>query len=219
MTAAIIYDGKYAMTPRFGTLLLEIWREVCRHIEIGESVARVAPILAKRLPADFLLVRHLDLNRSCLETVATGECRSAAAELRPRSECAPGAMDSILKWARQEQVLRSPIAQVEAGLPGLLPAGAEGEVLAGPLNSEGRPAGVLLFISHSPCTFSSEHEELLHAWLEPFTIAIENDRRVRELDSLREALEADNRSLLSRLERHDISDSIVGAETGLRPVM
>src|ERR1700758_4610715 len=48
---------------------------------------------------------------------------------------------------------------------------------------------------------------------------MENDRRVRELNSLREALEADNRSLLSRLGRHDISESIVGAETGLRPVM
>ncbi len=32
-------------------------------------------------------------------------------------------------------------------------------------------------------------------------------------------MEADNRKLLSRLGRHDITDSIVGAETGLRPVM
>ncbi|HTV24760.1 MAG TPA: sigma 54-interacting transcriptional regulator, partial [Polyangiaceae bacterium] len=37
--------------------------------------------------------------------------------------------------------------------------------------------------------------------------------------SLREALEADKRSLLSRLDRHEISDSIVGADTGLKPVM
>jgi transcriptional regulator with GAF, ATPase, and Fis domain len=36
---------------------------------------------------------------------------------------------------------------------------------------------------------------------------------------LREAVEAENRSLLSRLQRHDISESIIGAETGLREVM
>jgi hydrogenase-4 transcriptional activator len=39
------------------------------------------------------------------------------------------------------------------------------------------------------------------------------------LRSLREALEADKQALLTRLDRQDITDSIVGAETGLRLVM
>ena len=102
-------------------------------------------------------------------------------------------------------------------LPGLLPAGLEGEILAGPLNTEDGPVGVLILVGRS--AFTTEHEELLGSLLEPFAVAMENDRRLRELTSLREAVEADNRSLLSRLGRHDISDSIVGAETGLRPVM
>ena len=59
----------------------------------------------------------------------------------------------------------------------------------------------------------------MHALFEPFAVALENDHRLRELVSLREALEADKRSLLSRLDRHDISDSIVGADTGLKAVM
>src|SRR5207248_5011881 len=49
--------------------------------------------------------------------------------------------------------------------------------------------------------------------------ALQNDCRLRELTALREAVEADNRSLLSRLDRHDISDSVVGSESGLRTVM
>ncbi len=36
---------------------------------------------------------------------------------------------------------------------------------------------------------------------------------------LREALEADKRALLSRLNRQDVADAIVGAEAGLRTVM
>src|SRR5439155_4435156 len=76
-----------------------------------------------------------------------------------------------------------------------------------------------ILLARPPHAFRAEHEELLAALLEPFTVALENDRRVRELTRLREALEADNRSLLSRLGRHDIVDSVVGAETGLRPVM
>ena len=67
--------------------------------------------------------------------------------------------------------------------------------------------------------FRAEHEELLTALREPLAVALENDRRLREMTALREAMEADNRSLLSRLGRHDISDAIVGADTGLRPVM
>ena len=68
-------------------------------------------------------------------------------------------------------------------------------------------------------SFAEEHEALVQDLVDPFTVALENDHRVRELISLREAVEADNRSLLSRLGRHDITDSVIGAETGLKEVM
>src|SRR5262249_330570 len=45
------------------------------------------------------------------------------------------------------------------------------------------------------------------------------DRRLHELARLREAAEADRRALLSRLQRQDVSDAIIGAESGLRTVM
>ena len=48
---------------------------------------------------------------------------------------------------------------------------------------------------------------------------MENDRRLRELTALREKVEADNRSLLTKLGRNDLSDAIVGVESGLRAVM
>ena len=55
--------------------------------------------------------------------------------------------------------------------------------------------------------------------LEPFAVALENDRRLHELMALREKVEAENRSLLTKLGRNDLSDAIVGAESGLRSVM
>jgi len=67
--------------------------------------------------------------------------------------------------------------------------------------------------------YSKRHIDLVQQLLEPFAAALENDSRLREMQSLREALEADKQALLSRLDRQDITDSIVGAETGLRPVM
>lgn len=205
------------MVHRF-RLLLDLWREVCRHIEIGESAERVAPLLGQHLPVDFFLVRHLDSARSGLETVATGFCRSLPVEMRPRNECSSQALEAILAWSKQEQIIREAADGVHHNLPGLLPAGLAGHVLAGPLNSAHGPIGTLI-LAAATAVFEPEHEEVIRALLEPFTVAMENDQRVRELTALREAVEADNRSLLSRLGRHDISDSIVGAETGLKPVM
>ncbi|MGH8721654.1 MAG: sigma-54 interaction domain-containing protein [Burkholderiales bacterium] len=46
-----------------------------------------------------------------------------------------------------------------------------------------------------------------------------NDARLQELTRLRKALEADNRALLSKLDRQDVADAIVGSGSGLRTVM
>ena len=50
-------------------------------------------------------------------------------------------------------------------------------------------------------------------------MALRNDRRLRELTALREAAEADKQSLLRRLGRTALADTIVGIEGRLRPVM
>ena len=52
---------------RFRPLLLEVWRESCRHIEIGESIAILAPMLARHLPLDLIVIRRVDLQRRCVE--------------------------------------------------------------------------------------------------------------------------------------------------------
>jgi transcriptional regulator with GAF, ATPase, and Fis domain len=200
-------------------LLLDVWREACRHIEIADAVARIAPLLLRRLPAHGLLVRRLDLPRSCLETVATALFPAGVAPGQARKDCPLRDLERLLVWCRQGKAVRQPARATADSLPGLLPPGVGGDVLAGPLNTDEGPAGVLVLVGGPPHRFEAAHEQLLEALLEPFAVALDNDRRVRELVSLREAVEADNRSLLSRLDRHDISASIVGAETGLQPVM
>jgi transcriptional regulator with GAF, ATPase, and Fis domain len=204
---------------QFSPLLLDVWREVCRHIEIGESVERVAPLLVRRLPVDLVLVRHLDVPRSLVETVGSGLGRPGQSAPPPRSVCRPEDMERLLVWCKQQTILCCAAEVANERLPGLVPSGVQGEILAGPLHTAEGPGGLLILGARPGQGFRSVHEELLRTLLEPFTVALENDRRLRELTTLREAVEADNRKLLSRLGRHDISDSIVGAETGLRPVM
>jgi transcriptional regulator with GAF, ATPase, and Fis domain len=201
----------------FLPFLLDVWREVCRHSEIGEAVTRVMPILARQLPLGLVLVRTLDTEHACVQTEAAAACGKGGVPAGVRSECSAAELQRLLAWCREQTVLRQ--SADSACLAGLLPPGLDGEVLVGPLNAEEASPAVLVLVAHPPHRFETAHEKLVQALLEPFGVAVANDRRVRELKAFREAAEADNRSLLSRLERHDISDSIVGAETGLRRVM
>ena len=60
---------------------------------------------------------------------------------------------------------------------------------------------------------------VLHKCRAEVTEALENDRRLREMVSMRAAAEADAHSLLTRLGRKEITDSVVGAESGLLGVL
>ena len=62
--------------------------------------------------------------------------------------------------------------------------------------------------------FEPRHAELMQVLLEPFSVALDNHHRLSEMTALREAAEADKRSLLNRLGRDKLGDTIVGAESG-----
>lgn len=204
---------------RYATLLLDVWREACRHIEIGESVDRLAPILARRLPADLVLIRQLDPQSRWVDTMAVGLCRPGPVPKRNRSEVSVDDLERLVGWFRRREVIHLTDGRRASAPPGLLPADLVGDVLAGPLVISDGATGMLLLATRPPREFRGDHAELVSSLLEPFSAALENDHRLRELRSLREAVEAENRSLLTKLGRHDISDSVIGAETGLKQVM
>ncbi len=200
--------------------MLDVWREACRHIEISESTAKIAAMLAKHLPLEVLLVRRFDLQHSCLNTVAIGHAGAGPLHAMSRTSCGDANMKRLLQWARAGGVLRDRRSDRRTGKLGLLvPAEVEGETLVGPLPGPEQPAGVLVVNAGLQRTFRDEHREMVETLLEPFSAALENDRRLHELAALREAAEADRRSLLSRLGRREMGETIVGADSGLSPVM
>src|SRR6185436_13864805 len=116
-------------------LLLDVWREACRHIEIGEFVARIAPRIGQRLPFELLIVRRVELDRLRLETVATGLQDSRTALPRARTECSQVEMDQVLRWCRNGEVLAGGPEGGNVVLRFLSPTDLTGPVLAGPLAS------------------------------------------------------------------------------------
>ena len=200
--------------------LVSVWREACRHIEIGESTAAIAQVLAPRLVSEALIIRRLDLSQMHLETVAVAP--KSLPGLGPRvTPLSRTVLSRLLEWFSRQCLWRLPQDGPFDGLDfSDLVGSIDAPVLVGGLISGQTPIG-LLAVAGSPASgaFSEADIALVQQLLEPFAVALENDQRLRELATLREAAEAEKRSLLARLGRQSLNDAIVGAETGLKHVM
>ena len=197
-------------------LLIEVWKETCQHLELAEAMQRLFPLLSAHLPLARLAVRELELGRRTVETLALAPSEGGEAA---RDELGADDLDMILAWCRSGALEHASASVLRRKLPGLVPAGVEGDVLLGPLPSPEEPRGVLLLAARRGQRFAAAHEAVARALLEPFAAALENDRRVRSLSAVREAAQAERAALLSRLGRTELGDTIVGAGAGLRPVM
>ena len=201
-------------------VLLNVWQEACRHIEISQSTANIAAMLVEQMPIEQVLVRRIDAGRPCLETVAIGLAGSKHRLPDARTDCSPGELEALLAWCRRGDVAHAGDADVATvGAIKIVASQFGGDVLAGPLGDPAGHCGVLALVARPGAAFDASHAELTQLLLEPFSVALENDLRLREIAALREAAEADKRSLLTRLGRTALGDTIVGVESGLRPVM
>ncbi len=216
---SVTFDGMHVTMKRFMPLLLNVWREACRHIDIGVFTASITPLLGERLPIDLVLVRSIDLRRNCVETVGTGVFRTGVPPAHARTPCSPQQLERLLAWCRRGQVVHLLRDGQTEERQLLVPEGLSDEALVGPLCSDRGPVGLAVLAASSTESFTKLHQEVAAELLDPLTVAFENDRRQRELVAHQQAAEADRQSLLTRLGRQDISEAVVGVESGLKEVM
>src|SRR5882672_372327 len=131
-----------APTP---SLLLDVWREVGRHIEIAESVERIAPILAQTLPVARVAVLRLDRATGQLVTLAEGGERRASEAAR--RELAAAELALLSDWLKQGATQGPHPPHVQAWRKGqgdrlrtLLAPGAADEALVAGVLREGSAA-------------------------------------------------------------------------------
>jgi hydrogenase-4 transcriptional activator len=203
----------------FGPLLAEIWREACRHIEMDEALGRIGALLRRRLPLETLAVQRVDVARSCVEMLAADGKSAAALMATPRVELSPAEVEELAAWCRGRRLLHGapdkapPItAKLGIGAP-------EADRVVGPLVGEEGALGALVLIGRQGRRFDATHLAVARGLLEPFAVALDNDVRLRELRSGREAAEAERLSLLTRFGRRDVADAIIGEDEGLRLTM
>jgi hydrogenase-4 transcriptional activator len=197
-------------------LELEMWREACRHLRVEESLERMLPVLARYLPAAAIVIRGLDVPRARIETVAfEGQAREL---VQAPFDLTPAELERALGIFRTREAYSTELDANDAIFGE--PRGVEGNAIVAPLgDDEGAPAGLLALIAHPGSRFRRAHIALATTIIEPFAVALANDRRVHELARLREAALADNHALLTRLSRQSIVESIVGERGGLRGIM
>jgi hydrogenase-4 transcriptional activator len=204
---------------RFREMLLAAWREACQHIEIHESAAEIATLLAEHLPLAQLAVERIEPDHHLVATVALAPKRSGDPAAGSR-DCTATDMRRLVAWVKAGEISRG-------GRDGELPPALGilsfpvqgGDLLAAPLRSRGEAMGALIVSAQPGQHFTAKHEQMLAMLQEPFAVALENDRRLHEMAALREAAEADRRSLLRRLGRQESGENIVGEGGGLAPVM
>lgn len=200
--------------------LIQIWRESCGRLDIEQSVERIARLLASRLPADMLVLRRFDPPHNRIETVTAAVCRQERALGGAITDCRPDEFGRAVDWCRSGQLLRGRSGENDSGLMRLLaPAAQDVDWVGGPLSRDGESIGALLFAVSAKGSFSRQDELLVTNLLEPVGVALANSSTYHELERHQEAMEADNRALLSRLDRDTLSEAVIGSETGLRHVM
>lgn len=202
-------------------IIVDVWREACRHAEISRSAATIAERLKTRTPLEQLIVRRVDLEHLCVDTVAVGAAVGEASTLVPgRTTCAAEQMNSLKAWETAAVVLTAQDRSWTEVRELLVPGRIETDYLIGPLTTpEGLGAGALVLLAIRGEHFDARHVKLFKAMLEPFAAALENDRRLHEMAALREAAEAQTRALLTRMGRKRLQEVVVGAEGGLKQVM
>ncbi len=206
--------------PQTRELLLAAWQNVSRHLEIAESTTSLAALLREHLPLASLAVRRLDADHRRAPVVARWP-----AETRRTAEADEQFTESewrrLERWIRQAEVWHAASHGTKADRiqQALVPSASGGDCVLAPLDGEHGSRGVLCAVAQSGKNFSRQHVELLAALQEPMAVAIDNDARLHELATLREAAEAERQTLLRRLGRNEAGDTIVGEESGLAQVM
>jgi len=203
---------------RYHSLLLAVWREACRHTEIDNLLTRISSLVSDQLRFDTMALYFLDLQKGTVERPGSVSPRGDPVAPLGQVELEPEGVKSLAEWCRLSSTRGISASEPPAPLKGSILCGLGRHVLAVPLRSEYGTLGMLL-LGTQGSPFEPREQELAELLREPMTVALENDRRMHELVSLREAAEADKRKLLSRLGRERFEDVIIGADGGLRAVM
>jgi transcriptional regulator with GAF, ATPase, and Fis domain len=196
--------------------VVDAWRAATTRAALGDVVERVGLLLGKVTRGESLTVWRVSRDSASAEPLATAPLAQGS---RVTAVPQPLPSDGIQIW----RALTESGSAVRIG-PGhslyqtFAPREA-GEGIAVPLVDDRSLLSALVLWAVERDALTDAHVTLMEELAGPLDAALklhnERDNASRE----REKLEADRRALLQRLDRDDVSDTLVGADTGLRDVI
>ncbi len=205
--------------PQFYQIVVDVWRLATGSSSLEECVDRVAAQLAPLLPVDTLVVWRLSRDEALLESVAASAVRPGPRPARVIWRPDPDELEELRAMQRESEqllVTRDGASPVQRRFA---PDGDWRAIILAPMGDADGPLGFVSLSARRSNVLSRDHLSLLADLSAPLATAVRLEEERESEHRLREALEADRRALLQRLERDDVSDSIVGAESGLRDTM
>lgn len=202
------------------SLEAQLWREVSRNIELEAALSRMLKLIGELLPTRGILVRRVEPESKRLANVAMARRSDCEAPKRisAKSEIPGRCQAELERFFNLRDAQR--LEDVETGLArAIVPEGLVGKLVVGPLRAHGEAVGVVIFELARHARVDEAALQLLSYTLAPIGVALANAQRVQELARIKEKLEADRDALLTRLQRQDISEVVIGASGGLRLVM
>ena len=200
----------------------EFFREatlrICGSLDIESAMQRCLRYLSRHLPASRLCFHIYDRELGIVETIAMATVDGSQAMALRTPLDALGRHQVEAQRSMRIKVVERMGDDAVAG-PVVRRLGAED--LSGlllDLALEGKFVGTVSVFSEPDIKFNHHHVRLLSLLNEPFSIALTNSLRYRELQSLRDLLADDNRYLQDELQKMT-GETVVGADSGLKGVM
>mgnify|MGYP002619999239 CR=1 FL=1 len=195
----------------------DLWREVSRHLEIEEFLDRVLPVVQRRHRwVGGLAVQRIDERTNEAWSLAAVGHGANDWRFPNRRRLTPDVLKAFHSWKNTRRPLAShAMTSLLRDVLGAIPNERAFALL--PLLDDDGTVGALVLTSRPDDV--PRQLRTVDLLIEPFATAVRNDARIRELERLRAAAEADRSALLTRLGRDTIAETIVGADHGLRDVM
>ncbi len=198
---------------------------ICRHLDIEKGLSACLRYLSTIMPADMICLEIYEPDIRALRIIAKASLAEYGKTdlLIPLDQKARGMMEKIYRRFKKSVWLDA-VAINDPNTDPVAPLVLE--MLQAPgsalmhmvLETEGRPLCSLMIVAQDKRRFTDEDARLLSLLKEPFSVAMANALKHREVLHFRELLADDNRFLQRQLLSLS-GDQIIGADFGLKSVM
>ena len=209
------------MTTDKNEFFRETTLRICGSLDIGLALEQTFAYLREQIPVEAMGLGYSDLAAQRIHVIAQVAGEGARYLWNPKTKVialAGAGLDYVQASGHPATLIVNRPDEQPPGLIQLFPQLRSSSALFLRLDLHGEQIGALLISAQGADRYDEQHARLLETVREPFTIAMVNARRYRELARLKEQLVDDNRALTADIKRA-IGVEVVGADFGLRGVM